>query len=169
MRMLKTFCTYSLPILLWVLAGCNNSDDVEAIFTQKTWKLTLIAADGQSTWAPLWNEESQRQSDLDALRNNLQSFTLRFTGLVQDRQISGNLEGQLHNRSFTGTWTAHATQRNFSARLNDDSESSNLAQAFKRGLSKAYAYEGDDENLYILYREEAGSTVTFRLFFKRIN
>jgi len=35
-----------LLLLLPLFTGCNDSDDVAAIFTGKTWKLNYITVDG---------------------------------------------------------------------------------------------------------------------------
>ena len=38
-----------LLLLLPLFTGCNDSDDVAAIFTGKTWKLNYITVDGGHT------------------------------------------------------------------------------------------------------------------------
>lgn len=44
-----------LLMLLPLFAGCNDTDDVAAIFTGKTWKLSFIARDGETRmYEPFW-------------------------------------------------------------------------------------------------------------------
>lgn len=40
------FQIIGLLLLLPLFSGCNDSDDVAAIFTGKTWKLNYITVDG---------------------------------------------------------------------------------------------------------------------------
>ena len=42
------FQIIGLLLLLPLFSGCNDSDDVAAIFTGKTWKLNYITVDGGS-------------------------------------------------------------------------------------------------------------------------
>ena len=48
-----------LLLLLPLFTGCNDSDDVAAIFTGKTWKLNYITVDGGHDMFPFWENEAQ--------------------------------------------------------------------------------------------------------------
>ena len=43
-----------LLLLLPLFSGCNDSDDVAAIFTGKTWKLNYITVDGGHEMFGFW-------------------------------------------------------------------------------------------------------------------
>ncbi|WP_373803860.1 DUF4847 family protein [Bacteroides heparinolyticus] len=157
--------------LLWLLllfpflGGCNNSDDITAIFTGKKWKLTLITIDGQSSWPMLlWaNSNTSYETSMKHLTETAGSYTVQFNGIVQDHQINGALNGTFITNTFSGTWSANDSSREFSAAVNGSPEADVLAQTFATGLKTAHAYEGDTEHLYLLYRVGA---VTYRMFFR---
>ena len=61
-RLLKGWLLWML--LCPLLAGCTNDDDVIAIFTGKSWKLTYIAAEGTNKQYDFWGgNETAFQSD----------------------------------------------------------------------------------------------------------
>lgn len=58
-----------LLLLLPLFSGCNDSDDVAAIFTGKTWKLNYITVDGGHEMFGFWeNEEQEKQVSKSLIR-----------------------------------------------------------------------------------------------------
>ena len=58
--------------MLPLFSGCNDSDDVAAIFTGKTWKLNYITVDGGHEMFGFWeNEEQEKASITTSRRSNV--------------------------------------------------------------------------------------------------
>ena len=53
------FQIVGLLLLLPLFSGCNDSDDVAAIFTGKTWKLNYITVDGGHEMFGFWENEER--------------------------------------------------------------------------------------------------------------
>ena len=49
-----------LLLLLPLFSGCNDSDDVAAIFTGKTWKLTYITLKDGNKMIDLWGGDEKK-------------------------------------------------------------------------------------------------------------
>ena len=60
-----------LLLLLPLFTGCNDSDDVAAIFTGKTWKLNYITVDGGHDMFPFWENEAQKTKIYDELNKKM--------------------------------------------------------------------------------------------------
>ena len=56
------FQIVGLLLLLPLFSGCNDSDDVAAIFTGKTWKLNYITVDGGHEMFGFWENEEQEKA-----------------------------------------------------------------------------------------------------------
>lgn len=55
------FQIIGLLLLLPLFSGCNDSDDVAAIFTGKTWKLNYITVDGGHEMFGFWEMKRKRR------------------------------------------------------------------------------------------------------------
>lgn len=154
-----------LLLLLPLFSGCNDSDDVAAIFTGKTWKLNYIAIDGEHTMYPFWENESQKKTIYESLQKG-NSYTIRFEGSVEGDLLSGTIKGNVILLPFQGTFSANGKDNKFQASItgehNNDTKSNPLAKEFLDGLKTATSYEGDTNNLYLLYKS---GQRTFRMFF----
>lgn len=154
----------SLLALFPLLVGCNDSDDVAAIFTNKTWKLTFIAKDGSDRMYDFWNNEDRRTESLRKLEMS-GAFTVRFDGTVEEELIQGTVSGRTTvDQEFNGTWSANGKSREFRASVAGGESSDALVSNFLKGLSQATAYDGDSNNLYLIYEDKEKQT-TFRMFF----
>ena len=64
------FQIVGLLLLLPLFSGCNDSDDVAAIFTGKTWKLAYITLKDGKSMSGSWNANGKKStfkiSNLDA-------------------------------------------------------------------------------------------------------
>ena len=62
------FQIVGLLLLLPLFSGCNDSDDVAAIFTGKTWKLTYITLKDGNKMIDLWGgDEKKAQASYEKL------------------------------------------------------------------------------------------------------
>ena len=111
------FQIVGLLLLLPLFSGCNDSDDVAAIFTGKTWKLNYITVDGGHEMFGFWENEEQEKASIKELNKN-----------------------GTYNIVFDGT----------------------------EGLNAATSYEGDSNNLYLLYKPASGKQ-TFRMVFRVVS
>ena len=64
------FQIVGLLLLLPLFSGCNDSDDVAAIFTGKTWKLNYITVDGGHEMFGFWENEEQEKASIKELNKN---------------------------------------------------------------------------------------------------
>ena len=70
-----------LLLLLPLFSGCNDSDDVAAIFTGKTWKLNYITVDGGHEMFGFWENEEQEKASIKELNKN-GTYNIVFDGTV---------------------------------------------------------------------------------------
>lgn len=155
-------------LLLPFFAGCNDSDDVAAIFTGKTWKLNYITVDGGHDMFPFWENEDQKRKIFEEL-NKPGNYNIVFDGIVEGDVIQGSVQGSLiSNKSFKGTWNANGKNNKFNATVEPKNAGDALTKNFLEGLNSATSYEGDENNLYLLYKSELNNQ-TFRMVFRVVN
>lgn len=163
-RILTCICRVALlALLLPVVASCNDEDNVEEIFTDKTWKLTFIALEGQTKQFDFWDgNETARKNSMEKLGKE-GNFKLTFEGTTDDSLIKGSFSGQAISTTVSGSWSANGKSNSLSISLSKNpSESDVLGRAFLNGLKNAFRYEGDVNNLYIYYKD--GQTTKFMAF-----
>ena len=149
-----------LLLLLPLFSGCNDSDDLQGIFTGKTWKLTYINLKDKGGWMNGFSEKS-----IKILNENQESYTITFTGTEEDNRISnGAVKGRIITADLTGTWSANGKNNEFHASVTNVNENDDLAKEFIKGLNNASSYIGDDNGLF-LYYNPAGSQQTYVLAF----
>ena len=154
------FQIVGLLLLLPLFSGCNDSDDVQGIFTGKTWKLTYIDLKDKGGWMNGFSEKS-----IKILSENQESYTITFTGTEEDNRISnGAVKGKIITADLTGTWSANGKNNEFHASVTNVNENDDLAKEFIKGLNNASSYIGDDNGLF-LYYNPAGSQQTYVLAF----
>ena len=154
------FQIVGLLLLLPLFSGCNDSDDLQGIFTGKTWKLTYINLKDKGGWMNGFSEKS-----IKILSENQESYTITFTGTEEDNRISnGAVKGSIITADLTGTWSANGKNNEFHASVTNVNENDDLAKEFIKGLNNASSYIGDDNGLF-LYYNPAGSQQTYVLAF----
>ena len=154
------FQIVGLLLLLPLFSGCNDSDDLQGIFTGKTWKLTYINLKDKGVWMNGFSEKS-----IKILNENQESYTITFTGTEEDNRISnGAVKGRIITADLTGTWSANGKNNEFHASVTNVNENDDLAKEFIKGLNNASSYIGDDNGLF-LYYNPAGSQQTYVLAF----
>ena len=154
------FQIVGLLLLLPLFSGCNDSDDLQGIFTGKTWKLTYINLKDKGGWMNGFSEKS-----IKILNENQESYTITFRGTEEDNRISnGAVKGRIITADLTGTWSANGKNNEFHASVTNVNENDDLAKEFIKGLNNASSYIGDDNGLF-LYYNPAGSQQTYVLAF----
>ena len=160
---MKTIRTLMMCIIAICSISCNNNDDVESIFTDKRWNLSFIASEGSYKQYNFWGGEMNGSNikfanSMNALKNT-GNFFVEFTGTINNRTISGTFSGKGISGVINGKWTAHSETREMSTSGTSvsNSESDVLAAAFIQGLNNAIRYEGDENNLFIYYKDKDGS------------
>ena len=154
------FQIVGLLLLLPLFSGCNDSDDLQGIFTGKTWKLTYINLKDKGGGMNGFSEKS-----IKILNENQESYTITFTGTEEDNRISnGAVKGRIITADLTGTWSANGKNNEFHASVTNVNENDDLAKEFIKGLNNASSYIGDDNGLF-LYYNPAGSQQTYVLAF----
>lgn len=160
-----------LLLLLPLFAGCNDTDDVAAIFTGKTWKLNYITVDGGHEMFAFWENEQEKMKIMDEL-NKPGTYRLVFDGIAEGDVINGNIIGSVTaTSSLEGKWSANGKNNNFHTSLitiKGSYGNDKLAKNFLEGLKTATSYEGDNNNLYLLYKPASGNQ-TFRMVFRVVN
>lgn len=162
------FQIVGLLLLLPLFSGCNDSDDVAAIFTGKTWKLNYITEDGGHEMSNFWgNDDTARKNSYKELEKS-GSYNIVFEGLADGDLIKGKIRGNIiSSYSLDGSWSANAKNNHFSADVTGNDGGDILAKNFLKGLNDATSYEGDTNgNLFLIYK---GGQKTFRMVFRVIS
>ncbi|MDE6216904.1 DUF4847 family protein [Bacteroides sp.] len=156
--------TYRLLLvlsLLPLLSGCNNEDDVAAIFTGKTWKLSRLTDKGNGApfYSGIWNNNRDMEESLNKLNHETSYFTLEFEGEELDGELMGaKVSGKGVGATISGTWDADGKSKALTFNLKvSGTENDALGKAFIKGLQNVYKYEGDIHSL-TLYFKDGGAT-----------
>ena len=150
-----------LTLLLPFFSSCDETDDITGIFTDKTWKLTEIFYEDGKLCLDYWTSEDLRLESYK-LKAEKGNFVLTFEGIDTDGAIKGNYAGRAVGVTLSGSWTADGESRVFSTDQKTTTDKDVLGTAFIEGLSNAYAYKGDYDNLRIYFKR--GTTKRYMLF-----
>lgn len=153
---MKRVCGWLLvAMVLPLLAGCTTSDDVQAIFTGKAWKLTYISRDMSGKWYPFNDVEDK---NFDQYNKGEKSFVISFTGGQTDHLISGKFTGMGTSFSgLAGNWSANGESNAFSSTVTGGTnldKNDKIASKIIDALSKIDTYKGDETFLYLYYTYE---------------
>ena len=97
--------------------------------------------------------------------------TSYLNGTVDGDVMNGNIKGSIiATGTFEGKWSANAKNNSFKATVTTAGNYGNdqLARNFIEGLNTATSYEGDSNNLYLLYKPTSGKQ-TFRMVFRVVS
>lgn len=158
---MKTKYLFFLALLFPLLSGCNDTDDVARIFLGKTWKLTNIM-EGSLPSNDYWNGNEAAQAASIALIQEGDNCTIKFSGTITGNIIIGTTSGRATSTAFSGTWRVDGESRTFSSATSTTTDSDVLGKAFLDGLNNATSYSGDENNLYIYFKE--GQKTKYLLF-----
>ena len=99
------------------------------------------------------------------------TYNIVFDGTVDGDVINGNIKGTvIATSTFEGKWNANAKNNSFKATVTTAGSygDDKLAKNFIEGLNAATSYEGDSNNLYLLYKPASGKQ-TFRMVFRVVS
>ena len=120
--------------------------------------------------AYLWENEEQEKASIKELNKN-GTYNIVFDGTVDGDVINGNIKGTvIATSTFEGKWNANAKNNSFKATVTTAGSygDDKLAKNFIEGLNAATSYEGDSNNLYLLYKPASGKQ-TFRMVFRVVS
>ena len=148
---------FCLTLVIPFLSGCNDTDDVQKIFTGKTWKMTYITKKNEHSWYKFTDVSEAIYKSYDPI-NGTKAFKIAFTGSTEDNIIRGEFSGS-GSVTFTGTWQADWNSIEFSItgikiQPSYGDSKDTLAKHFVEGLENATSYEGDERNLYLYFEYE---------------
>ena len=146
-----------LLLMLPFVSGCNDSDDVNGIFTGKVWKLTYITKKNEHKSYNFWGDKDKYELSIKNYINKEGAYTIKFEGETTDNVISGKFSGTLLSHSYTGTWSANGESNAFSASVKgSENDPLGFSNKFVEGLNRATSYKGNYDNLFIYYKDEGG-------------
>lgn len=150
--------SFCLVFLIPLLSGCNDTDDVQKIFTGKTWKMTNITR-GKKDEGKWYSFPGVTDKVYDSYNptTGTRAFRIVFNGSTSDDVISGDFSnGPSSAISINGTWSANGRNNDFHANIEKSSSSSGdtLGKYIIEAIKKATRYEGDERNLYLYYEYE---------------
>lgn len=131
-----------LCVLLPLFVGCNEEDDIEGIFIERTWYVTsFLDAEGKPE-----NINDQ------ALANNRGNYRLSFTPETFNAQAGTYV--------FSGRWTVDGKKQSIRFTMNAGTAGTDaLSIALIDRLEKAVRYDGS--YTYLRIYTEAGNSVLF--------
>lgn len=147
MKKLFTYKALWLLLLLPLFSGCNDSDDLQSIFTGKTWKLSYINYKDNGGMMEGFSKESMK-----IFNENKEAYTIIFTGTEEDSRISGSISGRVITSDIKGTWSANGKNNEFHANIGDAIGPDDLSKKFVEGLKNASSYTGDEKGLFLYYK-----------------
>lgn len=143
--------------LLPLLCGCNNEDDIGAIFSG-SWKLnnfyTTSDWDNHTKSSPVYDASTPEGRKVLEQINQNGKFILNFS--------EGSFTGVADDKNFSGTWEADGKKNTFFARITAGGNSSDaIGRKFIDAVRNARYYKGD-VNYLQLYSEEKDAYIQFR-------
>jgi hypothetical protein len=143
-----------LLLVLPALGACDQTDDVIAIFTGKTWKLNYVGDRNGDCTRAYFSSPEQWEASMKLLSEK-GNFTITFTGAEIDGTVVGAYGGRAAGQTFSGKWEANGKNNTFKTNQKDpDANEDLLGKVFINALKTAYRYEGDTNgNLTIHFKE----------------
>ncbi len=145
-------------ILIPTFSGCNNEDDIERIFTGKTWKMSRLTIEGKEKeqfGAIVWDSEAAYNRSIELFKTK-DNFTVTFEGTEVNGEFSSTkvtVNGAKVKKA-TGTWSANGKNNTIGLNLNiTASETDPLAKEFIKGMQNVFKYEGDENQITLYYKE----------------
>ena len=148
-----------LPLLL---SSCNDSDDVQKIFTGRTWKLTYISEKDKHGWYKFPGVSEEVYQSYDPITGK-RYFEIDFEGSTDDNVITGTFTGR-GSVTMNGTFKANGRTNDYLANISKSSSGNGdtLGPFIIDGMKKAVSYTGDTRNLYLYF--EYNSTTLCLVF-----
>lgn len=143
-------------LLPFLLGSCNDSDDVQKIFTGKTWRMTYIVKKNEYSWYKFPGVDEKILDSYNPLTGT-RYFKVEFTGSTENDIISGDFVGS-GAVVMNGTWQANGVDNTFSTRVKSSSvkdSKDTLGKFIIEAMTKATLYTGDEHNLYLYFEYNA--------------
>ncbi len=139
-------------LALGLLSGCDDKDDINAIFSNKKWVAVYTATTTD------WNDDNKYEitKDFDTATENTTSY--RVTTGTNTIQIKGV------STTWTGKWTANGSDRTFkitNLTKTGGNGASELEIRFLNYVATATYYRGD-ENLVKLFQSDKKNYILLR-------
>lgn len=129
-------------VLFFLFAGCNEEDDIEGIFIERTWYVSSF----------LDAEGLPENIDDQVLANNRDSYRIVFSPETFNAQAGSYV--------FSGRWTVDGKSQTIQFTMNSGTAGTDeLSRALINRLENAVRYEGSYTFLRIY--TEAGNSVLF--------
>ncbi len=152
--MKKNIWIWGVLVMLPLLLGsCNDTDDVQSIFTGRTWKFNYIAQKGKNGMLDPYNFSDVTSSNYQSYATGNKSFTIDFEGSTTDAIIVGTFVGN-GSVSMKGDWQADGKNNEFKTTVRQSNvldSSDNLGKKIIEGMKSANSYVGDNNNLYLYF------------------
>ncbi len=140
-----------------LLGGCDQEDNVEAIFLGKTWKLTGIyrnSNDRQIT--PCSDGDEGCLEEFEEMKHTSGYFTLSFNSTER-------LSGRATNATFEGSCAIDGKSHAFSAALSiSATDLQAYGNEYLTAINSAYKYWGDINTLKLYFK--SGNDTRYLLF-----
>ena len=146
-----------LLALLPFLQGCNNEDDIGAIFSG-SWKLnnfyTTTDWDNHKKSTPVYDFSTSEGRKAIEQINQSGKFIISFS--------EGSFSATADEKNFSGTWQADGKENTFFGRITSGGSSSDaIGKKFIEAVRDAKFYKGD-VNYLQLYSEEKDEYIQLR-------
>lgn len=130
-----------ITLIVTLLSGCNNSEDVKQLITGKTWRLSCYYYKNGNTAIDRYPNANK------ILMDNMDGFYLTF-------YENNTFSGKGAKCSFSGTWRGDGKNNDFSMNINQLSgaESETIAIDFINAVKGVVSYKSDYNNLELYYK-----------------
>lgn len=139
-------------LLPFLFSSCNDTDDVQEIFTGRTWRLTYITKKNEHGWYKFPGVNESVYKTYDPITGS-RKFIIDFTGNTVDDILTGDFTGN-GAVQMNGTFMANGENNVFSTGMKSSSvvnTQDTLGKFIIEGMRGAYSYEGDTRNLFLYY------------------
>ena len=139
--MMKLKHLFYMLLLLPLLCGCNNEDDVDEIFISGTWNVGNFYNGGD------WHKVNDGARPVYTKEEDFKALNLLTVIFLED----GTLQGKLNNGgTFSGKWSANGKERTLSIiDLKTTGAVSGKGKQLIDALKSAAYYKGDNKYLKI--------------------
>lgn len=147
---------------LSLFCSCNNADDVQQIFTGKTWRLTYITKANGHAWYKFPDVTTANYESYDPI-NGTRAFYITFSGSTSNDVINGTFAGT-GSVNINGKWEADGKSNRLLMNVGGvsvvDPTNDHLGNRIAEGLKKVTSYGGNTQNLYLYYKlDETNETL----------
>ena len=145
MIMMKLKHLAYLLLILPLMYGCNNVDDIDEIFISGTWNVGNFYNGGD------WNKTNDGARPTFTKEEDIKALNAMTISFFKD----GTIEGRIATGPFTGKWAANGEDRTISiTQLKYNGSPSGKSKEFMEALKNAAYYKGDSNYLKLAPQEK---------------